>query len=186
MRSWWFAVLAGVLLVAACGGDDDGGTGGETPEPTVGGMIIASDSFQEGSGLPDTYGCVGDDQSPPLSWLQSPEDAVSFALVMDDPDAGGFVHWLVYDIPADATDLPIDLPDGEELDNGSKQGKNGFGDVGYGGPCPPVGETHTYRFRVFALDAETGVPAGATWDEVELAIEGHVLDEGQVTATYGR
>jgi Raf kinase inhibitor-like YbhB/YbcL family protein len=186
VRSWWGLALVVplVVLFAACGGDDDGGDSA-TPEPE-GGMVVASDSFQEGSGLPDVYTCVGDDQSPPVSWLEAPAEAVAFALIMDDPDAGGFVHWVIYDIPGDVRDLPIDLPDGEQLANGAKQGENGFGDVGYGGPCPPEGETHTYRFRVFALDAETGLEAGASAEDVEAAFEGHVLDQGQITTTAAR
>lgn len=179
-----FVVLGLLVALAACGGDDDDGGENATPEP-VGGMVVASDSFQEGSGIPDVYTCVGDDQSPPLSWLDAPAEAVAFAVVMDDLDAG-FVHWVMYDIPGDITDLPIDLPDGEELANGAKQGENDFGDVGYGGPCPPEGETHTYRFRVFALDQETGLDAAMRAEDVEAAIEGHVIETGQITTTAGR
>lgn len=185
LRVGFGLVAALVMLAVACGGDDDGGGGSETPEPS-GGLVIASDSFQQGSGIPDEYTCVGKGQSPPLSWLGAPAEAAAFAVIMDDPDAGGFVHWVVYDIPGDVTDLPIDIPDGEVMANGAKQGENSFGDVGYGGPCPPEGETHTYRFRVFALDAATGLEAGATAAEVEAAIDEHVLDEGQITATAAR
>jgi Raf kinase inhibitor-like YbhB/YbcL family protein len=174
---------AGLALAAACGGDDDGGT--QTAAPS-GEMVVASDNFDGGSGIPDAHTCLGPDQSPPLTWLGAPEGTAAFALIMDDPDAGGFVHWVVYDIPGGVTDLPIDLPDGDELEIGGKQGENSFGEVGYSGPCPPAGETHNYRFRVFALDAETGLPAGANAEDVQAAIEPHVLDQGLITATAAR
>ena len=178
----WAAALAAVLALFACGGDDDGSV---APEPT-GGMAFGSDSFAEGTSIPEKYSCDGVDESPPLTWTHVPAGTVAFVVVMDDLDAGGFVHWIIYDVPGNSTELAIQQPPDRTLDSGAKQGKNSFGDIGYGGPCPPRGQTHDYRFRIYALDAETGVGPGADADTVVAAIQGHVLDEGQITATFGR
>ena len=130
--------------------------------------------------------CEGDDVSPPLSWSGVPEEAASVVVIVDDPDAGGFVHWVVFDIPPDVEDLPSEVPDGDEVETGGKQALNDSGEVGYSGPCPPVGEEHTYRFRVLALDAMFGVEPGVAASEAIDATEGHVLAEGVLTAKFAR
>jgi Raf kinase inhibitor-like YbhB/YbcL family protein len=176
-------MLAVLVFMAACG--DDGGD--PTPTPSLaGGIVLGSDDIEQGSGIPDAYSCVAQNQSPPLTWLNAPDQTQFFALVMDDPDADGFVHWVVYDIPGDRTDLPIDIPQGDTIDGGGKQGENSAGDIGYTGPCPPEGQTHTYRFRLYALAEETGLDPGASFDQVLPAIETHSLDQGQLTAMFGR
>jgi Raf kinase inhibitor-like YbhB/YbcL family protein len=170
--------------VAACGDDDDGDGAAEAPS---GDIVVASDTFAEGDGVPLENTCEGDDVSPPLSWFGVPEDAASIVVLVDDPDAGGFVHWLVFDIPPEAEgDLPIDVPDGDEVETGGKQAMNDFGDTGYGGPCPPLGEEHTYRFRVLALDTLLEIEPGVATSEVIEAIEGHILDEGVLMAKFAR
>jgi Raf kinase inhibitor-like YbhB/YbcL family protein len=177
------AGLALALALAACGDDydDDGAT--DTPS---GDIVVASDTFAEGDGVPLENTCEGDDVSPPLSWSGVPDEAASVVVIVDDPDAGGFVHWVVFDIPPEVEDLPIDVPDGDEVETGGKQALNDSGEVGYSGPCPPLGEEHTYRFRVLAVDAMLGLEPGVAASEAIGATEDHVLAEGVLTAKFAR
>jgi Raf kinase inhibitor-like YbhB/YbcL family protein len=171
---------------ADSGGDDDDGGPGVITGEGEGDIEVTSTSFEDGGEIPEEFTCSGDDVAPPVSWTTVPEDTKSLVLVMDDPDADGFVHWLVYDIPAKVTGF-AETPDSAELPSGAKQGVNGFGDVGYGGPCPPDGEEHEYRLRVLALDAELGLDPGATAGDVNSAIEdAAVLDEGKLTGTFAK
>ncbi|MFQ5751652.1 MAG: YbhB/YbcL family Raf kinase inhibitor-like protein, partial [bacterium] len=106
---------------------------------------ITSKAFEEGGMIPDKYTCDGADISPPLKWESIPDSTRSLALISDDPDApmGTWVHWVVYNLPATKRELPENVPPRETLADGTKQGKNDFGKIGYGGPCPPGG-THRY------------------------------------------
>ena len=106
-------------------------------------------------------------------------------MIVDDVDAGGFVHWLVYNLPAEQRGLPNDVPLGATGPNGSRQGRNGFNETGYGGPCPPVG-THTYSFRAYALDAILELAADATKSQLLAAMDGHVLMQTELLGTYTR
>ncbi len=151
-------------------------------------IIVKSPSFEEGSPIPVTYTCDGEDISPEIIWSNSPSNTQSFVLIMEDPDApmGTFTHWVVYDIPPDISALPENFPKVAEID-GIKQGINDFGRVGYGGPCPPPGKPHRYFFIVLALDIPTlGLPAGAHHSVVREAIEGHIISEGYTMGVYGR
>lgn len=107
---------------------------------------------------------------------------------MEDPDApaGTWVHWVVYDVPAQSAALSTGVPANEALDSGAQHGVNDFRKVGYGGPCPPAGPPHRYFFKLYALDASTGLPARASKADVLKAIQGHVLAEAQLMGTYGR
>lgn len=111
---------------------------------------------------------------------------------MDDPDApaGTWVHWVVYDLPAEARSLPEGLPKSPELSDGGKQGESWgvdrFERVGYAGPLPPEGQEHRYVLTLYALDDKTGLSAGATKDEVMRAVDGHTLASAQLTATFAR
>ena len=106
---------------------------------------------------------------------------------MTDPDAPGgtFIHWVLYDIPAVTRELPVGVPKQGQLSDNSRQGKNDFGKIGYGGPCPPGG-THHYVFSLYALDTTLGLPAGASRSQVESAMKGHVLARGELTGLYSR
>ena len=153
-------------------------------------FTIKSDAFQDGSPIPAEYSCEGRDISPPLKWQDAPSGTKSFVLVVEDPDApvGTFIHWVVYDIPATEQSLPEDLPKTEELEDGTKQGRNDFGRIGYGGPCPPRGHgPHRYFFILRALDIpSTGLSSGASKKDVEEAIKGHILGEARTMGTYER
>jgi hypothetical protein len=150
-------------------------------------MKIASAAFENNGPIPSKYTCDGDDVSPPLEWGNVPPAARTVALICDDPDAPkkDFTHWVLFDMPAHAGALPERVPAKPELPAGGRQGKNDFGNVGYGGPCPPSG-THRYRFTLYAVDSELGLLASSTKKDVEAALEGHVLETAQVTGVYTR
>ncbi len=148
---------------------------------------IKSPAFVPGGQIPWKYTCDGMDISPPLSWTSGPEGTKTFALICDDPDApmGTWVHWVLFNLPADITEFRENIPPDKELENGAKQGMNDFRKIGYGGPCPPGG-THRYFFKLYALDTEINLEAGATKAELLKAMEGHILAEGQLIGRYER
>lgn len=150
-------------------------------------ISLSSDVFSDGEAIPSRFTCDGEDVSPPLSWSGAPEQTQSFALSMDDPDApvGVFTHWVLFNVPASAQGLPEGVPKSERLDTGGVQGRNDFGQTGYGGPCPPGG-THHYRFFLYALDAALDLDPGASKQQVLDVIQGHILGEAQLTGTYAR
>jgi Raf kinase inhibitor-like YbhB/YbcL family protein len=146
-------------------------------------FTLSSPDFGEGQAIPRRYACDGDDASPPLAWSGAPGAAVALALVMDDPDAGGFVHWVVFDMTASASGS---LPTGwSKSPDASPQGTNGFGRVGYGGPCPPGG-THHYDFRLLALGQELALSGSPTARQMLDAAAGHIVGEARLTGTYKR
>jgi hypothetical protein len=151
-------------------------------------FTIDSPAFADGQAIHRQYTCDGEDKSPEIRFHGVPEGTRSLALVCDDPDAPGktWVHWVIYDIPADATALPEAVPTDEKLKSGARQGRNDFGRVGYGGPCPPRGPAHRYFFKAYALDARLDLPAGKTKAELLKAVEGHVLAEAKWMGTYQR
>ncbi|MGB9409561.1 MAG: YbhB/YbcL family Raf kinase inhibitor-like protein [Terracidiphilus sp.] len=150
-------------------------------------MKLTSTSFQ-GNQIPAKFTCNGAGISPQLAWSAPPAGTVSFALIVTDPDAprGTFVHWVLYDLPAETRALPEGLPGLGQLDDGSRQGRNDFGEIGYGGPCPPPGSPHHYVFTLYALDAKLNLPVGATRAQVEGAMQGHILARGELIALYQR
>jgi Raf kinase inhibitor-like YbhB/YbcL family protein len=146
-------------------------------------FTLTSAAFAEGGAIPREHGCDGRDASPPLTWADAPTNAESLALVVNDPDAGGFVHWVAFNLMATASGS---LPAGYSASpDAPPQGRNDFGRTGYGGPCPPSG-THRYDFRLLALDAMlplAGTPSAA---DVLEAATGHVLAEARLSGTYRR
>lgn len=150
-------------------------------------LKLTSTAFKEGQAIPRQYTCDGVNVSPPLEWSGAPKSAKTIAIIADDPDApaGTWVHWVLYNLPADNIGLVENLPATEDLKAGGFQGKNDFGKIGYGGPCPPSG-THRYFLKIYALDGELPLKAGATKADLEKAMEGHVLLQGQLMGTYRR
>lgn len=150
-------------------------------------MKLTSPIIGPGGQIPARYTCDGENVSPPLRWDDVPEKAEALALIVDDPDAPAkvWVHWVLYDIPPEVGELPEDVAPGQTLEGGAAHGVNDFEQLGWGGPCPPSG-THRYRFTLYALDAELSLPPGATKEEVLKAMEGHVLDQQQLTGHYTR
>ena len=151
-------------------------------------LTVSSSAFREGDVIPTEYTCEGQDVSPPLAWDEPPAGTQSLVLIVDDPDApvGVFTHWVLFNIPSDSRDLPEALPTQAQLPSGAQQGKNDFGRLDYGGPCPPPGRSHRYRFTVYALDQPLELTAGASKKQVLDAIQGHILAQGQLTGTYQR
>jgi len=151
-------------------------------------LQISSTAFSAGETMPKKFTCDGPDVSPKLAWTEPPAKTQSFALIMDDPDApvGIWVHWVLYDLPANARELPEGVTRQEQLPNGARQGRNDFGKIGYGGPCPPPGKPHRYFFKLYALDGKLDVKAGATKAEVERAMKGHILAQAELIGKYDR
>ena len=146
-------------------------------------LAITSDAFADGGSIPSQFTCDGADTSPGLRWTGTPAGTVSLSLVVDDPDAGGFIHWVAYDLDPASGGLDAAVPG--PAGGGPPQGRNSFGKVGYGGPCPPSG-THHYRFRLLALSARlslSGTPSAAA---VLAAATEHILGEALLTGTYRR
>jgi Raf kinase inhibitor-like YbhB/YbcL family protein len=151
-------------------------------------LPLTSSAFSEGQPIPPKYTGQGEDLSPPLKWTNAPVKTKSFALIADDPDApmGTWVHWVLYDLPPTTTALAEDVAKTQYTTGNAKQGLNDFHRLGYGGPCPPPGKPHRYCFKLYALDRVLDLKPGATKKDVEVAMNGHVLAEGQLLGTYQR
>lgn len=170
------------MLLASCGVE------GQPLEEGEMALSITSTAFEEGDKIPDKCTCQGEDISPPLAWSKPPEGTQSFVLIMDDQDAPGgmFTHWVIFNIPSDSRQLAEAIPTQAQLTTGALQGKNNFGRIGYGGPCPPPGRSHRYQFTLCALDQPLDLKAGASKKQVIDAMQGHILAQGQLTGTYQR
>ncbi|MGD9078988.1 MAG: YbhB/YbcL family Raf kinase inhibitor-like protein [Desulfobacterales bacterium] len=150
-------------------------------------LEITSSVFSEGEMIPTRFTCDGPDVSPDLAWGGVPETAQSLALICDDPDApmGTWVHWVMFNIPTDASGLPGEISPDAILENGARHGTNDFGRLGYGGPCPPGG-THRYFFKLYALDTTLDLESGITKAQLIEAMENHILAEAQLMGKYSR
>ncbi len=152
-------------------------------------MQVTSTAFQEDAAIPMQYTGDGKDLSPPLQWSGAPAGTKSFALICDDPDAPRlqpWVHWVLFNLPPDSKELEEGVPAKQVLASGAKQGGNDFGNLGYGGPAPPKGKPHRYYFKLYALDTMLELNEGATKQELEKAMKGHILAQGQLMGTYQR
>jgi len=150
-------------------------------------ITVTSSAFKEDGIIPAKYTCDGDNISPPLNWQQVPQGVKSFALISDDPDApiGIWIHWVMWNIPAEANGLPEAVPTSPQLPDGSKQGVTSSRSHGYHGPCPPSG-THRYYFKVYALDTMLDLPDSSTKQNLLEAMKGHILAEGSLMGKYKR
>ncbi len=151
-------------------------------------LQLTSPAFENGGDIPKKHTCDGADVSPALSWSAPPAGARSFCLIMDDPDAPGgrWVHWVLYNLPAETRSLPEGVPKEKELADGTRQGRNDFARPGYGGPCPPRGPAHRYYIKLYALDARLDLQPGASKADLEKAMEKHILAQGQLMGRYKR
>lgn len=149
---------------------------------------LKSAAFAHGSDIPQKHTCDGADLSPPLAWTSPPAGTKAFALVCDDPDApsGLWVHWVLWGVPPTAGTLPEGVKQDPTLGDGSRQGRNDFGKLGYNGPCPPRGKPHRYFCRLYALDAAPSLEPGATRQQLLDAIKGHTLGQAELMGRYGR
>jgi Raf kinase inhibitor-like YbhB/YbcL family protein len=144
-------------------------------------MKVTSSAFHEGANIPSKFTCDGSDTSPPLQIAGVPSGAKSLVLIVDDPDAPGglFTHWLAWNIPPQTVSIAEgSAPKGV-------QGANDFGKSGYRGPCPPPG-THRYSFKIFALDRELELSSGAKRSQVDAAMKGHVIAQGELVGRYAK
>ena len=190
IRKFQAAVYAAAVLTAAafaCGVSAAAG-----PAVGPGGSAMAftltSKAFENGGNIPKKFTCDGPDLSPALSWNEPPPGTKSLALISDDPDApvGTWVHWVAFDIPAGTRELVEGVVKAPDLPGGGKQGRNDFGRIGYGGPCPPPGKPHRYYFKLYALDTQLNLKPGSTKADVERAMKGHILAQVELMGRYGR
>jgi len=151
-------------------------------------LELTSPAFRQGEAIPKQHTGDGRDVSPPLKWSAPPPGTQTLALLCEDPDAprGTFSHWLVFNLPAAARALDEGVPREAALPDGSRQGANDFGTVGYAGPAPPPGKPHRYHFKLFALNQTLDPQAAATKPQLLKAMTGHILAESQLTGVYGR
>lgn len=149
---------------------------------------MSSPSIQPGASIAADFTCSGGDSSPAIEWTGAPASTRSFAMIVDDPDApsGIFIHWVVFNVPSGTTALKAAIARDSTIPGGGSQGVNGFGNIGYNGPCPPPGKVHHYHFRVFALDSKLDVAAGANAGAVQSAMNGHVVASAEFTGTFSR
>ena len=152
-------------------------------------LQLTSDAFATGQSIPAKYSCIGKNISPALAWTEPPTGTQSLALIVDDPDApmGTWVHWVLFNIPADMRSLQEDLPvTGKNVDpNAIYVGKNSSGSTSYQGPCPPSG-THRYFFKLYALDTAISLLPGATKDQLLKEMEGHILAQTELMGTFSK
>lgn len=167
---------------------------GNASAQTPAAITVTSATLKAGETIPKDHTADGRNVSPAINWSGAPTATKQFALVLDDPDVpmpGGFVHWVVYKIPAAAKGLPPELPMDAALAAppeiaGTIQGMSGFRRAGYRGPAPPPGKPHHYTFTVFALDAELPLEAGLNRTQLMEALKGHIIAQGSLVALYER
>ena len=207
-------LLAALSLLAACGDDGSAPQPTSSPSATVAGsnaipaspsaaagaasstatanaaaaFVLRSPAFADNANIPAEYSCDGKSASPELAWSGAPQSTRAFALVLHDPDApraGGFTHWVIYNIPASASGISAGASPGGALPPGALEGNNGSGKLGYTGPCPPKGgPAHHYQFTLYALDAPLALEAAATKDGLEQALGAHVLASAHLTGLF--
>jgi len=150
--------------------------------------VISSLSFSNGGKIPTKFTCDGTDVSPELTWNTPPAGTLSLALIADDPDApvGTWTHWVLFNLPAHTTALPEGVTRVDEVPSGGRQGRNDFRRIGYGGPCPPPGKPHRYFLKLYALDKMLSLKAGASKQDAEQAMQGHILAKAELMGTYQR
>jgi len=176
-----------LLIMLSCNSKPKQAEPTETPLQ-VKSIELKSAAFQQGQSIPIDLTCTGQDSSPELSWSAPPLETHTLALVMDDPDAPGgtWQHWLVYNIPGNSRSLSGTQPAKERLENTALQGTNDFEKLGYNGPCPPPGNNHRYYIRLYALNKQLELKAGASRNDLDQAMQGHIIAQGELMGTFKR
>jgi Raf kinase inhibitor-like YbhB/YbcL family protein len=179
-----YAVVVGVFVLGACSSSSSRSTRGQTTSAAPQTIQVTSAAFRDGETIPTEFTCSGADRSPPLRWAGVPSGAVEVALIVDDPDAPGgtFLHWALFALPPGNGGVEAGT-----VPQGARQGKNGFGKVGYGGPCPPKGDPpHHYRFTVYGLSRKVDRPDGAPGEDVRRDAEAAAIATGRLIGLFGR
>jgi Raf kinase inhibitor-like YbhB/YbcL family protein len=179
MRALGGIACLATLVLAGCGGGDKP----SEPLPRApASMTLRSPAFHDGGTIPARFTCSGEDVSPPLRWSGVPIAARELELLVEDPDAGRFVHWSLLRISPAIRSIGEDQPPA-----GTVETENGFGDRSWGGPCPPEGKgPHRYVFALYATDAPLGLDSGASPDDVHSAIAKHAVATGRLVGRFGR
>jgi Raf kinase inhibitor-like YbhB/YbcL family protein len=177
------AVIAAVSACAPTPAQESAQSTPASEEAPMPEFTLTSSSFQADGEIPSRHTCDGEDVSPALAWEGAPDGTQSLVLVVDDPDARGFVHWVLVDLTASASGS---LPEAYAASpDAAQQGTNDFGRVGWGGPCPPSGR-HRYTFTLTALNAPLGLAEAPRAEDVRRAMAGRILDEATLNASYQR
>jgi Raf kinase inhibitor-like YbhB/YbcL family protein len=179
-KSFWLCPF--LLILAGCS-KHEGSSATDTAPATI---KLTSPAFKEGETIPVQYTGDGMDNSPAMKWSNLPNGTASLVLLCEDPDASSdtWVHWVIYNLPADSKGLDEALPKDATLKNGTLQGKNDFKKTGYNGPAPPKGPAHRYYFKLYALDIKLDLAADASRDQVVKAMAGHILARGELMGKY--
>ena len=183
VHSHWISACAALMLaliILAAGASVAGAPPGN--------LELTTTAFQPGGAIPTQFTCSGENISPALAWNQPPPRTQSIVLIVDDPDApaGTWVHWVVFNLPASARRLPERIPTGDSVAGGGTQALNDFHQNGYGGPCPPPGKPHRYFFRLYALDTVLNPRTPVHRKDVDAAMKGHVLAQGELMGMFRR
>ena len=151
-------------------------------------LNVLSPDFTSGGLIPPKFSADGKDVSPNLVWSKAPAQTKSVALTCTDPDAprGTWWHWIIFNLPAETTQLREGQSKGGSLAGGASQGTNDFGNTGYNGPAPPKGPVHHYHFTVYALDTKLALRPACSKAELTAALSGHVLAMGEYVGTFVR
>jgi len=197
-------VMAASLAAAAQQANPPTGNAPPAPPPPGPTLAISSPSFGDGARVPTQYTCsattpppggprnISTGVSPALRWMNAPKGTMSFVLILHDPDAHvpkattDITHWVVFNIPGDATGLPESVPPDAPLANGGMQGTNITGKAAYQGPCAGPPSPHHYTFELSALDQKLDLPQGASRDQIQKAMEGHVLGSAVYIGLFNR
>jgi Raf kinase inhibitor-like YbhB/YbcL family protein len=180
-----------LVILSGIGDAQDSGVIRQKPQSVAPSELInlelKSSAFKNTGIIPFKYTCDSLNISPDLSWNKPPDSTRSLVLICDDPDAPGgpWIHWVLYNIPPGTTSLPEGIPAKDTIDD-MTQGTNSFGNIGYGGPCPPHGKPHRYYFHLCAVDIKLDLKPGAKDSEVMKAITGHILAQGRFMGRFGR
>ncbi|WP_297477854.1 YbhB/YbcL family Raf kinase inhibitor-like protein [Thermococcus sp.] len=179
---WLVPILITALLIGS--GCISGGSNVSAPK-----MLEVGSVFHDGGYIPREFTCDGENINPPIFVGHVDPNAKSLVIIVDDPDAPGgtFTHWIAWNVPP-LGEIPKGVPREGVVEAPIRmvQGLNDFGSVGYSGPCPPRGKPHHYHFKVYALDTTLDLPPGSTRKELERAMEGHVVQWGEIVGLYGR
>ncbi|HTY15847.1 MAG TPA: YbhB/YbcL family Raf kinase inhibitor-like protein [Methanoregulaceae archaeon] len=177
--------VTGMVILAA-------GCTGPAPAPPATsdatGLVVLSDSFSTGGTIPRQFTCQGESVSFPLSWSGVPPGTQTIAVLMQDVDTprSGFTHWILYNIPPGSRGIPGNITTELVLPDGSVQGRNDAGKIGYTGPCPPAGNPHRYIITVYALNRSLDGAQALNRSEFDTAINGAVIGQGNLSGTYQR